>query len=90
MDEGTQRSLSHAFQQFPKRRIARKVRSQGYVVNEKSNEILGFEAIAVGDVSSDYDVLSTRVAMENGVKGSQKQHKNRHVFPLDKGLNRFQ
>ena len=74
MAVGSHSHRTHAVQEVPKTRIAGEVGPQDEGVDEKANQPFGFDAVAVGDERTHYDVVLVGVAVQQELKGRQQGH----------------
>jgi len=71
-----QRGVFNLRQHLAETRVAGKVRPQRQRVDEKADQRLGFQAIAVGDRRADHDIVLSAVTsqqhLERGQQGSEQ------------------
>ena len=76
-----QRGQLDAPEQLDERRVVRKVRPQREGIGEEAEQRLDLLVVAAGHRRPHHYVLRARVAVQEGLEGSQKHHEHRGVLP---------
>ena len=83
---GLQGTMLGLLQQFGKRHLPVEVGLEHLGVDEKANQPLGFDAVAVGIRYADANIRLAAVAKQQGLERRQQEHERRHAFLLRQAL----
>src|SRR5262245_3524011 len=71
---GIQRHFSYPCQQLAKTRVTGEICSQHERIHEESHQLFDFGTVTIRDGRSHCDIILTRVAVEQSLKGGQHGH----------------
>src|SRR5437868_3486750 len=78
--ESTQRNFAYSRQQFAECRITRQICAQGEHVDEKTHQLFGFHAGAVGQIRSDHHLFIPAVPAQQDLICREQRHKERDAL----------
>ncbi|CRM85248.1 hypothetical protein [Pseudomonas sp. 8 R 14] len=80
-----QRMLLDLLQQLGKGHVPVDLGLEHLGIDEEADQLLGFQAVTVGDRHADTDVRLAGVAVQHRLEGREQQHEHGHAFALRQG-----